>query len=151
MCSAELWADGSSDPSKAGGRRRRLSAAPDPRPAEPPDSTIPTERPSPFTIPTPSIRFAEGEPAQPPPREMAVEHLIHNLTTSADFYERATAAVEAARPSAKPYQTGHRDANAESMQRCFRATPGVERVRADVPAHSGEERTVGTARRVLGD
>jgi hypothetical protein len=113
---------------------------------------MPNERPSPFTIPEPIVKFAEGPPSEPPPpRSMTVEGLIHNLTSFADFYERATSEIERAAPLMQLHATGARDANAEHLQRCFRATPGIERVRGYVLAQYGEDLTVGTARRVLGD
>jgi len=82
---------------------------------------------------------------------MTVEGLIHNLTAFADFYEHASAEIERAQPYEKPYHRGGRDANADQMQRSFRATPGIDRVRAYVLARYGEDLTIATARRVLGD
>lgn len=113
---------------------------------------MPDERPSPFTIPEPTFKFAEGPPSEPPPpRAMTVEGLIHNLTIFADFYERASADIERADVFEKPGAVGNRDAHADYMQRSFRATPGIDRVRAYVLARYGEDLTIGTARRVLGD
>jgi hypothetical protein len=110
------------------------------------------ERPSPFTIPKPTFKFVEGEPAQPPPhRSMTVGGLILNLTIFADFYERASADIDRAEPVLKPWVVGNRDANADYMQREFRATVAIDRVRAFVLARYGEDLTIGTARRLLGD
>jgi hypothetical protein len=110
------------------------------------------ERPSPFTIPEPTFKFAEGPPSEPPPpRQMTVDGLIRNLIGFADFYEQATAAIETAAVFEKPHQRGGRDAYADYYQRCFRATPGIDRVRAYVLSRYGDELTIGTARRVLGD
>jgi hypothetical protein len=82
---------------------------------------------------------------------MTVEGLIHNLTAFADFYERASADIDRAVPFEKPHAVGARDANADHLQRLFRATPGIDRVRAYVLARYGEDLTIGTARRLLGD
>lgn len=113
---------------------------------------MPNERPSPFTIPEPTFKFAEGPPSEPPPpRPMTVEGLIHNLTVFADSYEQASADIERAQPFEKPHLRGGRDANADYYQRCFRATPGIDRLRAYVLSRYGEELTIGTARRFLGD
>src|SRR5262245_45591212 len=112
----------------------------------------PPERPSPFTIPEPTLRFAEGPPAEAPPRRSTtVGGLIYNLTVFADFYERASADIDRAEPIEKPWHIGNRDANADWMQREFRATVAVERVRAYVLARYGEDLTIGAARRLLGD
>src|SRR5262249_24563124 len=43
------------------------------------------------------------------------------------------------------------DANADVMQRDFRATVAIDRVRAYVRGNYGAELTIGTARRMLGD
>jgi hypothetical protein len=69
---------------------------------------------------------------------MTVGGLIHNLTVFADFYERASADID-------------RDANADVMQRDFRATVAIDRIRAYVLAKYGADLTIGTARRLLGD
>ncbi len=113
---------------------------------------MPNERPSPFTIPEPTFIFAEGPAAEPPPAQsMTVEGLIHNLTDFAEFYERSSADIEIADVFEKARRRGERDANADYYQRCFRATPGIDRIRAYVLARFGEELTIGTARRLLGD
>jgi hypothetical protein len=110
------------------------------------------DRPSPFTIPDPVFKFAEGPPAEPAlPRSMTVGGLIHNLTIFADFYERASADIDRAEPILKPYSIGNRDANAEVMQRQFRATVAIDRVRAYALAQYRADLTIATARRVLGD
>jgi hypothetical protein len=115
-------------------------------------NTMSREAPSPFTIPEPSVRFAEGPPSEEPPlRSTSVAGLIHNLTVFADFYLRATTAIENAAPVMKPWHVGNRDANAEVMQRQIRRTVAIDRVRAYVFSHFGEELTIGTARRFLGD
>ncbi len=122
------------------------------RPVVPQPSTASVERPSPFTIPEPVFKFAEGPPSEPQPsREMTVSGLIHNLTVFADFYEQMTAAIESADAFEKAHHRGGRDANADYYQRCFRATPAIDRVRGYVLANYGAELTIGTARRVLGD
>jgi hypothetical protein len=77
--------------------------------------------------------------------------LIRELTTFANFYEQASAEIEHASPPLKPYTVGTRDANAEYMRRQFRATIAIERVRAYVLARYGEELTIATSRRLLGD
>jgi hypothetical protein len=110
------------------------------------------QRPSPFTIPEPMVKFAEGPPSEPPPpRAMTVDGLISNLIGFADFYERTSEEIACAEPFRKPLAVGSRDAYADYMQRCFRATPCIDRVRGYVLALCGEDLTVGTARRVLSD
>lgn len=111
-----------------------------------------SERPSPFTIPEPSFRFAEGQPSEHRlSRSMTVGGLIHNLTVFADFYERASADIDREESVTKPWYIGNRDANADAMQRDFRATVAIDRVRAYVLANYGADLTIGTARRLLGD
>jgi hypothetical protein len=110
------------------------------------------ERPSPFTIPEPTFKFAEGLPSEPrPSRSMTVGGLIHNLSVFADFYERAGADIERKQGVTKPWYIGNRDANADVVQRDFRATVAIDRVRAYVLAKYGAGLTIGTARRLLGD
>ena len=113
---------------------------------------VDAELPSPFTIPEPTFRFAEGPPSEPRPvRSMTVGGLIHNLTIFADFYERASADIDRAEPLLKPAAVGNRDANADHMRRDLRATVAIDRVRAYVLAKYGADLTIGTARRLLGD
>src|SRR5262245_14123446 len=111
-----------------------------------------TERPSPFTVPQPKFQFAEGEPAKPRrSRSMSVGNLVNNLTVFADFYERASAEIDRAEPILKPYHVSNRDANTDSMQKDFRATVAIDRVREYVLKEYGQDLTIGTARQVLGD
>jgi hypothetical protein len=77
--------------------------------------------------------------------------LIHNLTAFADFYERASADIDCEEGVTKPRHIGNRDANAGVMQRDFRATVAIDRVRAYVLTKYGADLTIGTARRLLGD
>jgi hypothetical protein len=111
-----------------------------------------SDRPSPFTIPEPAFKFAEGPPAEPrPSRSMTVAGLIQNLTMFADFYEGASADIAREVGIAKPRYIGTRDAHADAMQRDFRATVAIDRVRAYVLAKYGADLTIATARRLLGD
>src|SRR5262249_13505978 len=111
-----------------------------------------TERPSPFTIPEPAFKFAEGPPSEPrPSRSMTVAGLIHNLIVFADFYERGSAEIDREQGVMKPSHIGNRDANADVMQRDFQATVAIDRVRTYVLAQYGADLTIGTARRLLGD
>jgi hypothetical protein len=82
---------------------------------------------------------------------MTVGGLIHNLAVFADFYERASADIEREEGVTKPWYIGNRDANADVMQRDFRAMVAIDRVRAYVLAKYGADLTIGTARRLLGD
>jgi hypothetical protein len=82
---------------------------------------------------------------------MTVGGLIHNLTVFADFYEQARADIDRAEGATKPWYIGNRDANADEMQRDFRATVAIDRVRAYVLVKYGADLTIGTARRLLGD
>jgi hypothetical protein len=82
---------------------------------------------------------------------MTVGGLIHNLTVFADFYEQASADIDREEGVTKPQYIGNRDANADVMQRDFRATVAIDRVRAYVLAKYGTDLTIGTARRLLGD
>jgi hypothetical protein len=82
---------------------------------------------------------------------MTVGGLIHNLIVFADFYERASADIERKEGVTKPWYIGNRDANTDVMQRDFRATVAIDRVRAYVLANYGADLTIGTARRFLGD
>src|SRR5262249_31575105 len=111
-----------------------------------------SERPSPVPIPQPTFNFAEGPRSEPrPSRSMTVGGLIHNLTVCADFYERASADIEREEGVTMPRYVGNRDANADVMQRDFRATVAIDRVRAYVLAKYGADLRIGTARRLLGD
>ena len=82
---------------------------------------------------------------------MTIGGLIHNLTVFADFYEQASADIHREEGATKPWYIGNRDANADVMQRDFRATVAIDRVRAYVLAKYGADLTIGTARRLLGD
>jgi hypothetical protein len=135
-----------------------LAVRADPDPAAPsgPDTKgapmADSERPSPFTIPEPAYKFVQGPAAQArPAQSMTVGGLIHNLTVFADFYERASAAIDRAEPFEKPRHFGAREAQADMMQRDFRATVAIDRVRDYVLGSYGAELTIGTARRLLGD
>jgi hypothetical protein len=82
---------------------------------------------------------------------MTVGGLISNLTVFADFYERASAAIDGAEPVLRPWHTGSRDANIDSMQRDFQSTVAIDRARSYVVGKYGADLTIGTARRFLGD
>lgn len=111
-----------------------------------------TDRPSPFTIPTPTFEFVEEPSSQPPPqRPMTVGALILNLTGFADYYEGASADIDAADVYERPHLRAGRDAHTNDLQRFFRSMVGIDRVREYVLSHYHEELTLGTARRVLGD
>jgi hypothetical protein len=111
-----------------------------------------SERPSPFTIPEPAFKFVEGLPSEPrPSRSMTVGGLIHDLTVFADLYERASADIDREEGFTKTWYIGNRDANAGAMQRDYRATVAIDRVRAYVLANYGADLTIGMARRLLGD
>jgi hypothetical protein len=111
-----------------------------------------SERASPFTIPAPAFEFAVGAPSEPSPsRSMTVGGLVHNLTVFAHFYEQASAAIDGAEGYLKPFFLRARDAKADVMQRDFRATVAIDRVRAYVLSGYGADLTIGTARRLLGD
>lgn len=111
-----------------------------------------SERPSPFTIPGPTFEFVAGPPSEPrPSRSMTVGRLIHTLTVFADFYERASADIDREQGVTNRRLIAQRDANADAVQRDFRAIVAIDRVRAYVLAKYGADLTIGTARRLLGD
>ena len=111
-----------------------------------------SERPSPFTIPKPEYVFSEGPPSLPLPlRPMSVEDLIAKLLEFAESYELATDQIQAAPNFEKRYAVADRDCNAEYLQRVFRAVLGIDRVRTYVLSQYGEELTIASARRFLGD
>ncbi len=111
-----------------------------------------TERPSPFTIPEPQFKFVSGPPAEPAPRRtLTVSHLIYNLTAIADSYETATAEMDRTPGFEKRYVYSGREANAHAMQQAFRATEGIDRVRGYVLSTYGDELTLTSGRRFLGD
>jgi hypothetical protein len=82
---------------------------------------------------------------------MSVGVLIRNLTAFADFYQAATGSIERAEPLSRRYEFANRDVNADYFQRVFLAAVGIDRVRAYVLARYGDDLTLGTARRLLGD
>jgi hypothetical protein len=82
---------------------------------------------------------------------MTVGGLIQKLIVFADFYERASADIDREEGVTKSWYIGKRDANADVMQRDFRATVATDRVRAYVLSKYGADLTIGTARRLLGD
>ena len=111
-----------------------------------------SDRPSPFTVPQLADKSGEGPPSeQRPSRSMTVGGLIHELIVFADFYEGAGADIDRAEDFVKPWCIGNRDANADLMQRDFRATEAIDRVRTYVLSKYSAELTIGTARRFLGD
>ena len=123
-----------------------------PRPAYPHGVPVANERPSPFTMSEPTIMFSEGPPSEPSPiRTMTVGSLITELTAFAEFYEQATAAISSAGVFEDRWYLGYRDVNADVTRREFRATRDIDRVRGYVLSRYGQELTIGTARRVLGD
>jgi hypothetical protein len=104
---------------------------------------------SPFAIPEPQFQFAGSEPVAP--RALPVGLLIKNLASFATFYGEMNTAIENADVFGKRWLVGGRDANAADYVRNFRATIGIDRVRGYVYAQYGEELTLETARRLLGD
>ena len=111
-----------------------------------------SERPSPFTIPKPEYVFSEGPLSLPLPfRPMPVELLIAKLLEFAESYELATDQIQTAPNFEKRYAAADRDCNAEYLQRVFRAVLGIDRVRTYVLSQYGEELTIISARRFLGD
>jgi hypothetical protein len=82
---------------------------------------------------------------------MTVGSLIYNLIAFADYYEQSSAAIACDDGTLRRLQIGQRDANADSMQRDFRATVAIDRVRAYVLGNYGADLTIGTSRRLLGD
>jgi hypothetical protein len=89
--------------------------------------------------------------ATTPARSITLEELLHELTRFADDYEQDCASINRAELGMKKHATGTRDANADYKQRLFRATVAIDRVRAYVLAQYGEDLTIETARRLLGD
>jgi hypothetical protein len=108
-----------------------------------------SHRASPFTIAEPAFEFKDREPL--PTRPLTVGLLIRNLVAFAEFYEAASANIENAEPVIKAWHHAGRDANANELRRQFRSAAGIERVRAYVLATFGEDLTVATARRLLGE
>lgn len=114
---------------------------------------MPSDRASPFTIPTPKMKFAEGPGAEPvEPFTVTVGKLIQELVEFADYYEGMTAQSARAAPYHATHLLGARDANSAFDQIRFRTIIGIDRLRAYIYSHfPGEELTIGTARRFLGD
>jgi hypothetical protein len=110
------------------------------------------QRPSPFTIPSPVYVFSgEGSSSAREPRRMTLGGLIRNLIMFADFYEEASDEIERAAPFIKPSQIANRDANSNLLMSEFKATVAIDRIRGYVLSNYGEELTVETARRMLGE
>jgi hypothetical protein len=137
------------------------------------------ERPSPFTVPEPTVRYIEEGAEEAPscqPKSMTVRELILKLTDFAVTWEEADAAIDRAASLQQPYTHGQRDANpagisqqfletlaphlhrrfffsnlAFSKQQEILAAVAIDRVRDYVLAKHGGELTIGTARRLLGD
>jgi len=100
----------------------------------------------------PTVEFDEPpSPEVAPLRPMTVGSLITKLTTFADFYEQATALIDSADVFDAPHALGSRGVSAEQIRQTFRATCDIDRVRGYVLGSYGDELTIGTARRVLGD
>lgn len=85
------------------------------------------------------------------PINTTVGELIRNLTAFAVFYEGKTKAIASAPPAMLRWHLGDREANADAYRRRFLTLRGIDRLRGYVLAQYGEELTLGTARRVLGD
>jgi hypothetical protein len=110
------------------------------------------DRHSPFTIPEPGMKFVEGPAVEPrEPQSVTLDTLLRHLTNFADFYERATAAIEQAGPFEKRSEWANREVHADAMQRDFRACVGIDRARGYCLSHYGAELTITTANRLLGD
>lgn len=110
------------------------------------------ERPSPYTVSETKWVFDETSPSNDTPMsQMTVGSLVAKLSMFADLYEQATALIDSADVFEKPSATSRRDANADYTMREFQATCDIDRVRGYVLGRYGDELTIGTARRVLGD
>jgi hypothetical protein len=113
---------------------------------------VDNERPSPFTIPEPTLKFVKDENYEPTPKQsMSVGGLIHNLIVFADFYEQASAAIANADEFSKLHAIGYRDANVNSIREEFQTTEAIDRVRTYILKQFGAELTIGTARKLLGE
>ena len=131
-----------------------------------------SERPSPFTVPVPHCGFTEGPASQPQSGgTLTVGLLIRHLTDFAAAYERLTVAIEGAEDPAPPVlpATGsggmtfrvcglerhraifERDLYVSTALAFFTAAYDIDRVRGYVLSQSGDELTIGTARRLLGE
>lgn len=110
------------------------------------------ERPSPFTIPEPSGYFKEGLTAGPQPaHSVTLGNLLVNLRAFATNYELGTKNVDEADVYEKAYWRGVRDANAAYERELFRAARDIDRIRGLVLSRFGEELTIGSAQKLLGE
>ncbi len=111
-----------------------------------------SEPPSPFTIPEPAFVFSEGPSTDPPSvRPLTLRLLIQNLRSFAAFYEHSTGEIHAERGIMKPWYIGGRDANADFLRKQFMAVQDIDRIRALTLSRFGEELTIGSAQRLLGE
>ncbi len=111
-----------------------------------------TERPSPFTVLEPAMKFIEEPKAEGRAlRDMTIDDLIHNLALFADFYERASAAIERAEPIEKPWQFANREAHTHELIAQFRECRDIDRVRAYAYAQYSSDLTLTAAHRFKAD
>lgn len=114
---------------------------------------MPADRPSPFTVPLPEHHLTPCPESDPPPPllTMTVGHLIQNLEKFANYCERAAPDIGRVGAQIWAHQTRERQDRVFDMVCQFRGTEAMDRVRSHVLAEYGEELTVRTARRFLGD
>jgi hypothetical protein len=105
-------------------------------------------RPSPFDQPDPKYVFAVEPPAGPAPK--TVGELLGELRTFAHEYEHLGNCFNGL-PKATERTDWARDANAALTRRQLAAVPGVQKVRGYILARYGEDLTVASAQRLLGD
>src|SRR5437899_2394279 len=108
--------------------------------------------PSPFTIPEPAFQFEEPPPLGPDslgPIPFGV--LLQNLRSFADYYVQASRHIEQVGTFDKPYHAAGRDAIVHQFREQFRAVKDIHRIRALTLARFGEELSVESAQRLLGE
>jgi hypothetical protein len=105
---------------------------------------------SPYTIPEPTAEFIT-RPSNAA-HLLTVGTLIRNLVNFADFYERATAAIDSEPvPALRMWHRNNRDAQAQDAREKFAQIVGIDTLRAYLLQCYGEELTVRSARQFLGD
>jgi hypothetical protein len=107
---------------------------------------------TPFTVPEPTYFPVEPPDAKPPePQTMNLWCLIHSLRSFADFYKEATRIINESRGVITKSYIGERDVRVYFFRKNFQIVRDIDRVRALVLSRYGEDITVATVTRLLGD
>lgn len=114
---------------------------------------VQSERPSPFTIPTPEFHFPDAPiPGRNGERLVwTIGELLRQLRDFAAHYEQYTAAMRHGLGHAVQCAYVTREANASASQTTFAAVAGMDELRTEIRLRYDAELTIGTVTRLIAD